>query len=169
MFQLGGIIEGFVHILEKYLRKLVYLDGIVLSNDFFEKERKEVARMIYWIIYLFIYNLDLDFLFHKYLGLKKTPEARTKTLLKPWMHLMCWVNERIITVQPLHWSAAIFEHILECSFSLIQSFVSTLTPNYLPLILQNVKNFFENTEKVTGNTEVLLCLWKWIKILVQQW
>lgn len=52
MFQLGGIIEGFVHILEKYLRKLVYLDDIVLSNDFFEKERKEFARMIYWIIYL---------------------------------------------------------------------------------------------------------------------
>lgn len=54
VFQLGDIIEGFVHILEKYLRKLVYFDGVVLYNGFFEKERKRFSRMVCRIIYLFI-------------------------------------------------------------------------------------------------------------------
>lgn len=54
VFQRGGIIEGFIHILEKYLRKLVYFDGMVLANDFFEKEREGLSRMVCRIIYLFI-------------------------------------------------------------------------------------------------------------------
>lgn len=62
MFQLGGIIEGFVHILEKYLKKLVYFDGVVLPNDFFEKKRTSKNGLQ---DFLFIYNLDLNFYFIK--------------------------------------------------------------------------------------------------------
>ena len=48
--------------------------------------------------YLFIcLSFRSWFLFHKALGLKQTPEAKTKSLLQPWMHLLCWVDERIIT------------------------------------------------------------------------
>lgn len=66
VFQLGGIIEGFIPILEKYLRKLVYFDGIVLANDFFEKEREGLSGMVSGLfIYLFVYHLDLGFYFIK--------------------------------------------------------------------------------------------------------
>lgn len=71
VFQLGGIIEAFVHILEKYLRKLVYFDGIVLSNDFFLRRKGKdfqewfAGLFIYLFIYLFVHHLDLDIYFIK--------------------------------------------------------------------------------------------------------
>lgn len=74
---------------------LVYFDDTALSEDFWEGKGRTFHNGV--CDCLFVYLLfRSQLLFHKALGLKKAPEAKTKSVQQSWIQGMCWVSERFI-------------------------------------------------------------------------